>query len=354
MQIKNGRKMMHFKRKSETQIKSKEQKLNITLKSNEKQKTTKKQHFNNNTFTTNKRKLQLRLQNTNKLTNFYPFYKNKYQNKVKTLDKNIRKFPYNNGKNLKNKQETLTILNQTSPEYKLAQRLQLLVKAADIVSSRENPKLRYIIAKALKENIPWSSIESILQECFGQKKIDKNFYLLQLSFHKKVSLLLSVRATSIILFKKSLRSIMKKFKSCYANVLEHFNYNCKVEALASFKTALKFTSFERQLSQDAMEIQAEAVEIMDYETGGVKFQCHPLQLPKMVEKLEKRNYKILFTDYGFQALDRVALVGKERGEYGEFLNYLLEFKEIEQYYDNFFVEELEKTEEMDKIKMQQL
>ena len=82
-------------------------------------------------------------------------------------------------------------------------------------------------------------------------------------------------------FKKELSyRTLDKYQATYDNVLQHFNCNCKIEALAPYGTAQQFADFEMNLAKDAVDCRVNAIEINDYETGAVTFQSHPFSLAK--------------------------------------------------------------------------
>ncbi|KAI9580067.1 hypothetical protein GQX74_000855 [Glossina fuscipes] len=233
---------------------------------------------------------------------------------------------------------------EATDEVRLAHRLRLAIHEGGSKNVRENEQLRTVVLRALDQHIPWPTIEAMLQDCGSPQRITTNCFILQICFQRKVDLICSVRTKNIMAFKKKILSVLKSNGAIFSSVMHNFNHCCVVEALASYRTPIQFSDFERTLAKDALECHATSVEIIDYETGAVNLKCHPMQLPDVSVALEQRNYKIISTDYGFRPRERVQLDEKEHRRYNRLLSSLRKYPEIEGIYDNLNPVDLQPTE----------
>ena len=81
-------------------------------------------------------------------------------------------------------------------------------------------------------------------------------------------------------------SHFKQYQATYDNVLQHFNCNCKIQAFGPYGTPRKFAEFEMNLAKDAIDCQADAIEIHDYDTEAITFQIQPFTLAMMINGLK--------------------------------------------------------------------
>uniref|UniRef100_A0A1A9VEZ0 TACO1/YebC-like second and third domain-containing protein n=1 Tax=Glossina austeni TaxID=7395 RepID=A0A1A9VEZ0_GLOAU len=223
---------------------------------------------------------------------------------------------------------------EATDEVRLAHRLRLAIQEGRSKNIRENEQLRTVVLRAIDQDTPWPTIEAMLQDFGSQQRITTNCFILQICFQRKIDLICSVRTKNIMAFKRKILSILKSHDATFSSVMHNFSHCCVVEALASYRTPIQFSDFERTLAKDAMECHATSVEIVDYETGAVNLKCHPMQLPDVSVALEQRNYKIISTDYGFRPRELVQLDHKERRRYNRLLSSLRKNPEIEVIYDN--------------------
>ena len=266
-----------------------------------------------------------------KIKNFKPVV-NKIANKYKTFEGKRDK------NSLKIQQKCFKLMGQIPYEYRIANKLWQAMQYGESKKPWENINLRQLVVKALNKGVAWKSIESILYEYKAKHKMDDNCYLLEICYRQNVFLIVNVYSQNIMKFKKDLfYRTLNKYQATYDNVLQHFNCNCKIEALAPYSTARQFADFEMNLAKDAVDCRVNAIEIHDYETGAVTFQSHPFSLAMMINGLEEKGYKILYTDYGFESMKKVHLADKEQLEYLKFLSELQKYPEVTDYDDNVIV-----------------
>uniref|UniRef100_A0A1A9ZXV5 TACO1/YebC-like second and third domain-containing protein n=1 Tax=Glossina pallidipes TaxID=7398 RepID=A0A1A9ZXV5_GLOPL len=258
-------------------------------------------------------------------------------------DKTTFEVPTKNS-NFKNQVSLPPAVPEATDEVRLAHRLRLAIQEGRSKNIRENEQLRTVVLRALDQHIPWPTIEAMLQDCGSPQRITTNCFILQIRFQGKVDLICSVRTKNIMAFKRKILSILKSHGAIFSSVMHNFSHCCVVEALASYRTPIQFSDFERTLAKDAMECHATSVEIVDYETGAVNLKCHPMQLPDVSIALEQRNYKIISTDYGFRPRERVQLDQKEHRRYNRLLSNLRKYPEIECIYDNLNPVDLQSPE----------
>ena len=266
-----------------------------------------------------------------KIKNFKPVV-NKIANKYKTFEGKRDK------NSLKIQQKCFKLMGLVPYEYRIANKLWQAMQEGESKKPWENINLRQLVVNALSKGVAWKSIESILYEYKVKQIVDDNCYLLEICYQQNVFLIVNVYTKNFMKFKKDLMyHTLNKYQATYDNVLQHFKCNCKIEALARYGTARQFAEFEMNLAKDAIDCRADGIEIHDYETGAVTFKSQPYTLAMMISGLEQKGYKILYTDYGFEALKKVNLRDKEQMEYLKFISDLQKYPEVTDYDDNVTV-----------------
>lgn len=254
--------------------------------------------------------------------------------KVFNQDKEIFPNPTATAKAQQIKGSLVKETRMASKEKRLAHRCRLAVQEGQSNNLHQNKQLLSLVLRALDEKISWPKIQKILRDTGSPPIIGKNCFLLQMKYKSKISVLVTVRTKNIQDLKTKLKQVMKMHGVQYDTVLDDFKNSVLIEALASYRTQIKFPDFEKKLSKDAIDCKANFIEIIDYETGAVNFKCNASDLPSVTEALEQRDYKILYSDYGFQPKDKKYLATAEHENYQKFIRALRSFKDIDKIYDN--------------------
>lgn len=254
--------------------------------------------------------------------------------KVFNQNKEIFPNPLNKSKEQQIKCPLLKEAQLASKEKRLAHRCRLAIKEGHSNNLHENKELLSLVLKALDDKIPWTEIQKILRDIGSPAIIGKNCFLLEIKYNSKISVLITVRTKNLQDLKYKLKHLLRLHGAHYETVINDFKSSALIEALASYRTQIKFADFEKKLAKDAIDCKANFIEIIDYETGAVNFKCDASALPDVTQALEQRDYKILYSDYGFQPKEKKYITAEEFENYMKFIRTLRSYEDIDKIYDN--------------------
>ncbi|XP_068143500.1 probable transcriptional regulatory protein MYPU_6240 [Drosophila tropicalis] len=217
---------------------------------------------------------------------------------------------------------------------KISRQIRLAIQEGNSVDPALNSTLRSVIDKAVKQNVPFVTIQNVLNS-FQNNKLQFTKHRLGIQYKKKVFVICIINTNNFPGFKMDATAMIRKSGGIFVDVrhiFEDFGW-IKAHYAELFLFANRQT-FEEKVFEDAVEFGAEDVQIVDYRSGTVNFICDPSYLIAISKRLQSSGYCVEKSEHIFYAHDLVKLTSDQHDSYKVFLKKLQILPGVENIYDN--------------------
>ncbi|XP_054726721.1 uncharacterized protein LOC129236387 [Anastrepha obliqua] len=228
---------------------------------------------------------------------------------------------------------------QAPLQCRLAHKLRLAVFEGNSPNPRHNKKLKLAIRRVTEQGLSMDMVQQIINR-FAETREMLHRQILQIRYNRKIFLICILRSGDSMELKGSLMPLMRTHNASFVHVMHNFYSSAVIEAIISFQTSLDFSDLEGSIARDATACKAQAIEIVDYETGAVNFKCEPSEMDAVLKAVISKGYKVLNTEYSFQAKQLIMLDEREQKEYRRFRAKLMKAHDFDMIFDNVANDEI--------------
>ncbi|XP_030243183.1 uncharacterized protein LOC115563799 [Drosophila navojoa] len=216
---------------------------------------------------------------------------------------------------------------------KIARQLRLAVQEGKSADPAVNSLLRSEIDNALKRNMPMGTIQNTIKKCQHNKAQLKK-HRFDIRYRRKVYMICSIYSDNLPGIKMDVTAMIKKSGAEFVDVSHMFEDFGLIEARYASPLTNPETSLEEKVTEDAIQLGAEDVEIVDATTAAVNFICSPTYLTGLSKTLEQNGYSIENSEHVFTPNSLVQLDEDEKKAYYVFVKKLRDVPGMEDIYDN--------------------
>ncbi|XP_022233272.2 probable transcriptional regulatory protein CCA_00169 [Drosophila obscura] len=216
---------------------------------------------------------------------------------------------------------------------KTARQIRLAILDGNSADPALNPILQSEIDKALRQNMPMRTIQKTLNQF---KHVTQNIkkHRLDIRYKRNIYIICHIFTDNFPAVKMDATSTVKKCGGEYVDV-GHMFQNCGlIQSQYDTSKLLDGQSLEDRAVEDAIELGAEDIHIVDITTGSINFFCNPLNVNSLSKKLVNIGYSIENCEHLYVSNNLVTLSIKERGAYDIFKEKLRNIPGLEDIYDN--------------------
>ncbi|EDW86695.1 uncharacterized protein Dwil_GK23563 [Drosophila willistoni] len=217
---------------------------------------------------------------------------------------------------------------------KILRQIRLAIQEGDSVDPALNSMLRSEIDKAVKQNVPFDTIQNTLRR-FQNNKMQFTKHRLGIQYKKNVFVICIINTNNFSGFKMDATAMIKKSGGIFVDVTHIFEDFGWIRArLAEVVLYPKSQTFEEKVFEDAIEFGAEDVKVVDCSSRTVNFKCDPTYLTALCKRLQINGYTVEKSEHIFYAHDPVKLTSELHDAYQVFLKKLQILPGVENIYDN--------------------
>ncbi|SPP81647.1 probable transcriptional regulatory protein MMOB1910 [Drosophila guanche] len=216
---------------------------------------------------------------------------------------------------------------------KITRQLRLAIQDGKSADPAINSILQSEIDKALKQNMPMSTIQRTLSQF---KHVTQNVkkHRLDIRYKRNVYIICIIYTDNFPSTKMDAASTVKKSGGEFVDVGHMFQDCGLIQSQYDTSKLLDGQSLEDRAVEDAIEIEAEDIQIVDITTGYINFFCNPVNVHSLSTKLSKIGYSIENSESLYAANNVVTLPLDERRAYDIFKEKLRNIPGLEEIYDN--------------------
>ncbi|XP_055371935.1 probable transcriptional regulatory protein Fnod_1106 [Condylostylus longicornis] len=215
---------------------------------------------------------------------------------------------------------------------RMSRQIRMAIQEGNSSNPATNTALKNAIEFALKKNMPLSTIQNTIKKIEASKTQIKE-HVLEIKALNKVYMICVLYTDNLATLKINLAPILKKGRACYSECRHLFEDMGLIQAIAHNEIKNK-SSVEEIFTEDAIDVGAEEVEIIDKENGVVNFLCSPIELNKVSKSLSAKGYKIEIAEHVFLPLSTVNIISEDLKSYKVLKDKILTIEGLERIYDN--------------------
>uniref|UniRef100_A0A6P4F0C1 Probable transcriptional regulatory protein Nmul_A2722 n=1 Tax=Drosophila rhopaloa TaxID=1041015 RepID=A0A6P4F0C1_DRORH len=216
---------------------------------------------------------------------------------------------------------------------KISRQIRMAIQEGNSADPALNSLLRTEVERALKQNMPSGTIQNTLNK-FKSSKIQLKKYRLDIRYKRIVYLICIFYTDNFSGVKMDATPMIKKSGAEFMDVGNLFEDFGLIETRYDTSKLLNGPSLEDKATNDAIELGAEEIEVVDNAEGSVNFLCSPVVLISLSRNLEKAGYTIENSEHIFSPLNVVQLSAEEQKAYNVFIEKLRNIPGLEDIYDN--------------------
>ncbi|XP_017151400.2 probable transcriptional regulatory protein MMOB1910 [Drosophila miranda] len=216
---------------------------------------------------------------------------------------------------------------------KIARQLRLAIQDGNSADPAINPSLQSEIEKALKQNMPMSTIQKTLNQF---KRVAQNVkkHRLDIRFKRNIYIICTICTDNFAAVKMDATAMVKKSGGEYIDVGHMFQDCCLIQSQYDTSKLLEGQSLEDRAVEDAIELGAEDIQIVDITTGSINFFCDPVNVFSLSKALANIGYSIENCEHLYVSNNLVTLSLNEKRAYDVFKEKLRNIPGLEDIYDN--------------------
>ncbi|XP_023160738.2 uncharacterized protein LOC111592631 isoform X2 [Drosophila hydei] len=151
---------------------------------------------------------------------------------------------------------------------KISRQLRLAVQEGKSADPAVNTLLRSEIENALKRNMPMGTIQNTIKKCqLSKAQLKKHRF--DIRFRRKVYMVCSIYSDNLPMVKMDVTPMIKKSGAEFIDVSHMFEDFGLIEARYTSPLSTTENSLEEKVTEDAIQLGAEDVEIVDVTTAAV-------------------------------------------------------------------------------------
>ncbi|XP_039479637.1 probable transcriptional regulatory protein MYPU_6240 [Drosophila santomea] len=216
---------------------------------------------------------------------------------------------------------------------KISRQIRMAIQEGNSADPAINSLLRTEIERALKQNMPSGTIQNTLNK-FKTSKVQLKKYRLDIKYKRNVYLICIFYTDNFSGVKMDATPMIKKAGGEFADVGSLFEDFGLIETRYDTAKLLNGPSLEDKATNDAIELGAEEIEIVDNTDGTVNFLCSPVVLTSLSRSLEKAGYTVENSEHIFSPMNVVQLSPADQKTYDVFIEKLRNIPGLEDIYDN--------------------
>ncbi|KAH8410659.1 hypothetical protein KR009_011101 [Drosophila setifemur] len=216
---------------------------------------------------------------------------------------------------------------------KISRQLRMAIQEGNSADPAINSLLRTEIDRALKQNMPSVSIQNTLNK-FKTSKVKLQKYRLDIRYNRNVYFICILYTDNFPGVKMDATPMIKKAGGEFMDVGHLFDGFGLIQARFDTTKLPKATNLEDKATNDAIELGADEIEVIDNTEGEVNFLCSPIVLPSLSTNLAKVGYSIENSKHIFSPLNLVRLASDDQKAYEVFIEKLRNIPGLEDIYDN--------------------
>ncbi|XP_033151230.1 probable transcriptional regulatory protein MYPU_6240 [Drosophila mauritiana] len=216
---------------------------------------------------------------------------------------------------------------------KISRQIRMAIQEGNSADPAINSLLRTEIERALKQNMPSGTIQNTLNK-FKASKVQLKKYRIDIKYKRNVYLICIFYTDNFSGVKMDATPMIKKAGGEFMDVGNLFEDFGLIETRYDTAKLLNESSLEDKATNDAIELGAEEIEVVDNADGSVNFLCNPLVLTSLSRNLEKAGYTVENSEHIFSPMNVVQLSPEELKAYDVFVEKLRNLPGLEDIYDN--------------------
>ncbi|XP_037709889.1 probable transcriptional regulatory protein MCA1220 [Drosophila subpulchrella] len=216
---------------------------------------------------------------------------------------------------------------------KISRQIRMAIQEGNSADPAINSLLRTEIERALKQNMPSGTIQNTLNK-FKSSKVQLKKYRLDIRYKRSVYLICIFYTDNFSGVKMDATPMIKKAGGEFMDVGNLFEDFGLIEARYDASKLLSGSNLEDKATNDAIELGAEEIEIVDNAEGSVNFLCSPVVLTSLSRNLEKAGYTVESSEHIFSPMNAVKLSPEDQKAYDVFIEKLRNIPGLEDIYDN--------------------
>lgn len=197
-----------------------------------------------------------------------------------------------------------------------------------------NSYLKTVIDQATKLNMPMATINNQIKK-FNPSDVQMRRYFLEIKSIGRLFLICEVCTDNIAGLKQFMYTVMRKAgQTTFGDVKHFFEEMGTVHVTKSDGNYKDAEDFENQLTEHALECDAQEVEVVDFNSKSAVFICKPMELERIKRSLLSMGYSVESADHIFVPVNSYKLTEAEKKTYDYLHKKLLELDGVENLYSN--------------------
>lgn len=197
-----------------------------------------------------------------------------------------------------------------------------------------NSYLKTVMDQAIKLNVPMATLTNQIKKFNANDAQLKRFFLEVKAFNR-IFIMVEVYTENLPGLKTSMKSVLRKANnSVFADIKHFFDEFGFIHAGNVSGSFASQSEFEDKVTSDAIEVDSEEVEDIDFETKSATFLCRPMDLEKVKRALLRLGYTIHTAEHIFVPGSSIELDEQEMIVYEKLKTKLLEIDGVESVYSN--------------------
>nr|XP_017099254.2 probable transcriptional regulatory protein CF0838 isoform X2 [Drosophila bipectinata] len=214
---------------------------------------------------------------------------------------------------------------------RLSRAIRMAIQEGNSADPAINSLLRTEIDRALKQNMPSGTIQNTLAK-FKTSKVQLKKCRFDIRYKRNVYLICVLYTDNFSGVKMDATAMIKKSGGEFMDVGHLFEDFGLIQAKFDTSKLVDGSSLEDKATNDAIELGAEEIEVVDNQQG--VFLCSPIVLNSLANSLSKVGYNIDSSEHIYSPLNPVQLSAEEQKAYDVFIEKLRNIPGLEDIYDN--------------------